>query len=276
MSVCLQSAIQAATSASVEIKNVLEFYKQWKEMGWCSEGHRVGVPFSPPLGTCSVWTKETNIQATLSHEAAAAAATTIRKIPSKIKKKKKKIIKKKNQIWFGTHTDTRHLHPNQTAAHLWRRQLLWEERGNLGTAEAELCPSPSRQGRARDGQSSIFSPLPSPPKACLVSWNGQAASKRGLDLNGTEPAEQTRSPPSLAKKIQRVLSFCLAIWWQENVLFFSLFFPFEWIIFQGFFFPFQFLVFLSINNIKKKKKWSSFGVLDTLPMSERKGDNDAI
>lgn len=29
----MQSAIQAATSASVEIKNVLEFYKQWKEMG---------------------------------------------------------------------------------------------------------------------------------------------------------------------------------------------------------------------------------------------------
>ncbi|XP_065276707.1 nonsense-mediated mRNA decay factor SMG5 [Emys orbicularis] len=29
----MQSAIQAAASASVEIKNVLEFYKQWKEMG---------------------------------------------------------------------------------------------------------------------------------------------------------------------------------------------------------------------------------------------------
>ncbi|NXS68047.1 SMG5 protein, partial [Pandion haliaetus] len=29
----MQSAIQAATNASVEIKNVLEFYKQWKEMG---------------------------------------------------------------------------------------------------------------------------------------------------------------------------------------------------------------------------------------------------
>ncbi|NXJ99910.1 SMG5 protein, partial [Corythaixoides concolor] len=29
----MQSAIQAATNASVEIKNILEFYKQWKEMG---------------------------------------------------------------------------------------------------------------------------------------------------------------------------------------------------------------------------------------------------
>ncbi|NWJ00598.1 SMG5 protein, partial [Crypturellus undulatus] len=29
----VQSAMQAAASASVEIKNVLEFYKQWKEMG---------------------------------------------------------------------------------------------------------------------------------------------------------------------------------------------------------------------------------------------------
>ncbi|NXS93793.1 SMG5 protein, partial [Jacana jacana] len=29
----MQSAIQAAASASVEMKNVLEFYKQWKEMG---------------------------------------------------------------------------------------------------------------------------------------------------------------------------------------------------------------------------------------------------
>ncbi|NWR63629.1 SMG5 protein, partial [Bucorvus abyssinicus] len=29
----MQSALQAAASASVEIKNVLEFYKQWKEMG---------------------------------------------------------------------------------------------------------------------------------------------------------------------------------------------------------------------------------------------------
>ncbi|NXL68017.1 SMG5 protein, partial [Chordeiles acutipennis] len=29
----MQSAIQAAANASVEIKNVLEFYKQWKEMG---------------------------------------------------------------------------------------------------------------------------------------------------------------------------------------------------------------------------------------------------
>ncbi|NXP02409.1 SMG5 protein, partial [Thinocorus orbignyianus] len=29
----MQSAIQAATNASIEIKNVLEFYKQWKEMG---------------------------------------------------------------------------------------------------------------------------------------------------------------------------------------------------------------------------------------------------
>uniref|UniRef100_A0A8B9SW83 Nonsense-mediated mRNA decay factor n=1 Tax=Anas platyrhynchos TaxID=8839 RepID=A0A8B9SW83_ANAPL len=33
LSAPMQSAIQAATSASVEIKNVLEFYKQWKEMG---------------------------------------------------------------------------------------------------------------------------------------------------------------------------------------------------------------------------------------------------
>ncbi|NXK98969.1 SMG5 protein, partial [Mesembrinibis cayennensis] len=32
-SVPMQSAIQAAANASVEIKNVLEFYKQWKEMG---------------------------------------------------------------------------------------------------------------------------------------------------------------------------------------------------------------------------------------------------
>ncbi|NWS28868.1 SMG5 protein, partial [Polioptila caerulea] len=32
-SVPMQSAIQAATNASIEIKNVLEFYKQWKEMG---------------------------------------------------------------------------------------------------------------------------------------------------------------------------------------------------------------------------------------------------
>ncbi|NXG54657.1 SMG5 protein, partial [Hemiprocne comata] len=32
-SVPMQSALQAAASASVEIKNVLEFYKQWKEMG---------------------------------------------------------------------------------------------------------------------------------------------------------------------------------------------------------------------------------------------------
>ncbi|NXE29872.1 SMG5 protein, partial [Ardeotis kori] len=29
----MQSAIQAAANASVEIKNILEFYKQWKEMG---------------------------------------------------------------------------------------------------------------------------------------------------------------------------------------------------------------------------------------------------
>ncbi|KAM9368492.1 nonsense-mediated mRNA decay factor SMG5 isoform 2-T2 [Phaethornis superciliosus] len=29
----MQSAIQAAASASIEIKNILEFYKQWKEMG---------------------------------------------------------------------------------------------------------------------------------------------------------------------------------------------------------------------------------------------------
>ncbi|NWT44978.1 SMG5 protein, partial [Chroicocephalus maculipennis] len=29
----MQSAIQAAANASIEIKNVLEFYKQWKEMG---------------------------------------------------------------------------------------------------------------------------------------------------------------------------------------------------------------------------------------------------
>ncbi|NXI46532.1 SMG5 protein, partial [Galbula dea] len=29
----MQSALQAASSASVEIKNVLEFYRQWKEMG---------------------------------------------------------------------------------------------------------------------------------------------------------------------------------------------------------------------------------------------------
>lgn len=29
----LQSAIQAAAGASVEVKNILEFYKQWKEMG---------------------------------------------------------------------------------------------------------------------------------------------------------------------------------------------------------------------------------------------------
>ncbi|NXT94098.1 SMG5 protein, partial [Anhinga rufa] len=29
----MQSALQAAANASVEIKNVLEFYKQWKEMG---------------------------------------------------------------------------------------------------------------------------------------------------------------------------------------------------------------------------------------------------
>ncbi|XP_074836886.1 nonsense-mediated mRNA decay factor SMG5 isoform X1 [Carettochelys insculpta] len=29
----MQSALQAAASASVEVKNVLEFYKQWKEMG---------------------------------------------------------------------------------------------------------------------------------------------------------------------------------------------------------------------------------------------------
>lgn len=28
-----QSAIQAAANASVEVKNVLEFFKQWKEMG---------------------------------------------------------------------------------------------------------------------------------------------------------------------------------------------------------------------------------------------------
>ncbi|NXK48573.1 SMG5 protein, partial [Chauna torquata] len=33
LSAPMQSAIQAAASASVEIKNVLEFYKQWKEMG---------------------------------------------------------------------------------------------------------------------------------------------------------------------------------------------------------------------------------------------------
>uniref|UniRef100_A0A8C3U8K0 Nonsense-mediated mRNA decay factor n=1 Tax=Catharus ustulatus TaxID=91951 RepID=A0A8C3U8K0_CATUS len=32
-SVPMQSAIQAASNASIEIKNVLEFYKQWKEMG---------------------------------------------------------------------------------------------------------------------------------------------------------------------------------------------------------------------------------------------------
>ncbi|NWX94035.1 SMG5 protein, partial [Nothoprocta pentlandii] len=32
-SVPMQSALQAAATASVEIKNVLEFYKQWKEMG---------------------------------------------------------------------------------------------------------------------------------------------------------------------------------------------------------------------------------------------------
>lgn len=32
-SVPMQSAIQAAANASIEIKNVLEFYKQWKEMG---------------------------------------------------------------------------------------------------------------------------------------------------------------------------------------------------------------------------------------------------
>ncbi|NWI84373.1 SMG5 protein, partial [Pitta sordida] len=32
-SVPMQSALQAAANASVEIKNVLEFYKQWKEMG---------------------------------------------------------------------------------------------------------------------------------------------------------------------------------------------------------------------------------------------------
>ncbi|XP_033375626.1 protein SMG5 isoform X3 [Parus major] len=32
-SVPMQSAIQAATNANIEIKNVLEFYKQWKEMG---------------------------------------------------------------------------------------------------------------------------------------------------------------------------------------------------------------------------------------------------
>ncbi|NXA43757.1 SMG5 protein, partial [Eudromia elegans] len=32
-SVPMQSALQAAAGASVEIKNVLEFYKQWKEMG---------------------------------------------------------------------------------------------------------------------------------------------------------------------------------------------------------------------------------------------------
>lgn len=28
-----QSAIQAAASASIEIQNVVEFYRQWKEMG---------------------------------------------------------------------------------------------------------------------------------------------------------------------------------------------------------------------------------------------------
>ncbi|NXL95241.1 SMG5 protein, partial [Alectura lathami] len=33
LSAPMQSAIQAAASASVEIKNILEFYKQWKEMG---------------------------------------------------------------------------------------------------------------------------------------------------------------------------------------------------------------------------------------------------
>ncbi|XP_062367173.1 nonsense-mediated mRNA decay factor SMG5 isoform X3 [Cinclus cinclus] len=32
-SVPMQSAVQAAANASIEIKNVLEFYKQWKEMG---------------------------------------------------------------------------------------------------------------------------------------------------------------------------------------------------------------------------------------------------
>ncbi|MEE6520909.1 hypothetical protein FKM82_018868, partial [Ascaphus truei] len=29
----MQSALQAASSAGIEIKNVLDFYKQWKEMG---------------------------------------------------------------------------------------------------------------------------------------------------------------------------------------------------------------------------------------------------
>lgn len=33
LSAPMQSAVQAAANASVEIKNVLEFYKQWKEMG---------------------------------------------------------------------------------------------------------------------------------------------------------------------------------------------------------------------------------------------------
>ncbi|KAM4603240.1 nonsense-mediated mRNA decay factor SMG5 [Discoglossus pictus] len=33
ISAAMQSALQAASSASIEIKNVLDFYKQWKEMG---------------------------------------------------------------------------------------------------------------------------------------------------------------------------------------------------------------------------------------------------
>ncbi|XP_026547803.1 protein SMG5-like, partial [Notechis scutatus] len=33
LSAPMQSAIQAAASASIEIQNVVEFYKQWKEMG---------------------------------------------------------------------------------------------------------------------------------------------------------------------------------------------------------------------------------------------------
>ncbi|OXB52619.1 hypothetical protein ASZ78_003023 [Callipepla squamata] len=33
LSLPMQSAIQAAAGASVEVKNIVDFYKQWKEMG---------------------------------------------------------------------------------------------------------------------------------------------------------------------------------------------------------------------------------------------------
>lgn len=142
-------------------------------------------------------------------------------------------------------------------------------------AGAELCPSPSQQRWARDGQSFI---LLLPPKACLASRNRPVV--QSVDLTSAKPNQCGRNgalwlgkedPKSVLLLFSNLGTEKQIVFPQPPLLPPA---PFELIIFQGFFL--LILSFLYINSLKKRKKRSSSGVLDTLPTSERKGNNYAI